>query len=63
MSKNAIVFREKVPAIETNDTKHLISIGAGKNQLKLIKVAVDLGYHVTAIDQKLNDDINLKNFE
>ena len=63
MSKNDIVFREKVPAIETNDTKHLISIGAGKNQLKLIKVAIDLGYHVTAIDQKLNDDISLKNFE
>ena len=29
----------------------LISIGAGKNQFKLICIALELGYHVTAVDQ------------
>ena len=41
----------------------LISIGAGKNQFKLICIALELGYHVTAVDQNSTVQRKLNNLE
>ena len=43
--------------------RSLISIGAGKNQFKLIRMALELGYHVIAVDQNLAVQCKLKNLE